>query len=283
MQPTALCGDRQVAIAEPAHQVKRLLRRLLLCEPQRVLRHVLLDDRPHVRRCAEKPVRGHQPRQRLVRPLEVVPLHEEGESALAVREVRKHRPRQKLVPQRLPKPLDLPERLRVLRAALHVPYPMKSQLLLEVRLSPPRRVLPPLVRQDLLRLSVRGNPALEGLHHELRPLMVRQPVRHDEARVVVHEGREVQPLVAPQQKREDVRLPELVRLRPLEAPRRVLSRSTHRPALHQPRLVQDPPHLRLRHAQRLEARQRVPDPPRPVLRVRFPHRHDRVPLHRLSR
>ena len=54
--------------------------------------------------------------------------------------------------------------------------------------------------------------------------MVGERVGDDEARVVVHERREVQALVATEQEREDVRLPELVGLGALEAPWRVLTR-----------------------------------------------------------
>ena len=47
--------------------------------------------------------------------------------------------------------------------------------------------------------------------------MVRHHQRHDVARAVVHEGGDVQALMAAQEEGEDVRLPELVRLRALEA------------------------------------------------------------------
>jgi hypothetical protein len=40
----------------------------------------------------------------------------------------------------------------------------------------------------------------------------------DEAGAVIEERGDVHPLVAPQEKREQVGLPELVRLRPLEPP-----------------------------------------------------------------
>jgi hypothetical protein len=117
--------------------------------------------------------------------------------------------------------------------------------------------------------------------------MVRHRVPHHEARVVVHEARKVEALVPPQEKREDVGLPELIRLRSLEAPRPVLVRLRLRPRLrHQPLLVQDPPHLRLAHPEPLEARQYRLDPSRPVLRVLLAHlRHrgaSRLPSRRVS-
>lgn len=282
-QPVGPRRDREVPVPQPAHQVERLLQRLLLREPQRVRLHAPLHRRPHLRRAAEEAVRRHQAREPLVRPLEVVPVDEEPEPPRAVREVGEHRPRQELLPQRLPEPLDLPQGLRVLRPALQVSDPLPPQLLLERRRPAPGRVLPPLVGQDLPRRPVGRHGPVERLQHQRRPLMVRQRVPHHEPRVVVQERRQVQPLVPPQQEREQVRLPQLVRQGPLEAPLRLLPRRHRLPLLEQPLLVQDPPHLALRHPQRLEPPQHVPDPPRPVLRVLPPQLRHRLPLRRRPR
>ncbi len=46
---------------------------------------------------------------------------------------------------------------------------------------------------------------------------MRHHQRHQVARVVVHEGGDVEPLVTPQQEGEDVRLPQLIRLGALKA------------------------------------------------------------------
>jgi hypothetical protein len=281
LQPAASGGDRQVLIAQPPDQVEGLLRRPLEREPCGVLRHRVLHRRPHLRRQPEESIRGRQPFDALVRPLEVVAIDEEPQPTVTVRKIRKHRPRQKFLPQRLPEALDLPQRLRVLRTALDVLDALPSQLLRERRLSAPRHVLPPLVRQNLPRRPVLRDASVQRLHHQLRPLPVRQRVRHDEARVVVHERRQVEPLVPPQKKREDVRLPQLVRHRPLETPRRVLPRRLlSRPIRQQPLFVQDPSHHRLRHPQRLEALQHVADPSRPVLRVLPPKLGYRLALRR---
>jgi len=203
-----------------------------------------------------------------VRTLEVVRVDEEHQPPLTVGKVSKDRPRQKLVPQRFPESLDFPERLRVLRPALDVSNALAPKLLLEFRAPPPCRVLPALVRQDFLRVAVGRDAAPERLHHQARPLMMRHRVRHHEARMVVHEADHVEPLVTAQEKREDVRLPELIRLRSLEAPGAVLVGLRRRACLrHQPLLVQDPTHLCLTHPEALEARQHRLDAPRPVLRV----------------
>lgn len=278
MQARSLRGDGEVAVSEAPHEVERLLRRALVREAQRVGLHALLDGCPHVRRGQEEAVGGDQTSQRLVRALEVVSSNEQSEPPLAVREVREHRPRQELVPQCLPEPLHLAQRLRVLRPALHVADALPPKLHLEVRLTAPRGVLTPVVRQYLLRRPVRRDPPSQRLQHQLRTLMMRERVGHDEPRVVIHERGQVQPLLPPQQEREDVRLPQLIRLRALESSHRVLALHTRLARLDEPRLVQDRAHLRLRDSERLEPRKRVPDPARPQLRVLLPQRHDRRAL-----
>jgi hypothetical protein len=96
--------------------------------------------------------------------------------------------------------------------------------------------------------------------------------------VVVHEADQVEPFVTPQQEREEVRLPQLVRLRPLEPPLRLLPRGRLRLCLEQPLLVEDPPHHALRDAERLEPPEDIADAPRPELRVLFLQRLHGAPL-----
>jgi hypothetical protein len=83
--------DRQLLIAELAHDVERLLRRPLMRETQRVRRDVLLDRRSHLRRRLEEAIRRHHAIEPLMRPLEIVSLHEQREPLFAVHEVVKHR------------------------------------------------------------------------------------------------------------------------------------------------------------------------------------------------
>jgi hypothetical protein len=213
-----------------------------------------------------------------MRPPEVVGLHEERHPPLAVLEVGKHRTREEFVPQRLPKALDLAQRLRMVGPALDVLDALALELPLEVRPPAPGHILAALVRQDLARRTVFGDPARQGFQNQRRALVVRHHQGHHVARVVVHEGRHVQPLVPTQQEGEDVRLPELIRLRALEA---LLARTRFgyksRDALDQSFLVQDSPHRRLRDAQTLKARHQVPDAPCAMLRVLLPRRHHRRP------
>jgi hypothetical protein len=222
-QPALRRRDRQLSIAQLAHEVEGLLRRPLVRHAKRVVRDALLDRRTHLRRRAKESIRRHETLDALMRTMEVVGVDEELDPSLTVGEVREDRLREKLVPERLPEALDLAERLRMLRPTLDVTDALASQLLLEFRLASPRRVLPTLVGEDLARSAVGCDSPSQRLHHELASLMVRECVRDEKTRVVVHEAREVQPVVASQQKREDVRLPHLIRLRALEASHRMLA------------------------------------------------------------
>jgi hypothetical protein len=238
-------GDAQVAVAQATHEVKGLARRLLPRQTQRVLLHVLLDGRLHLRRRLEKPVGRYQSRDPPVRTLKVVGVHEKTHPLAQVIEIRKHRPGQKLVPQRLPKPLDLPQRHRVLGPTSDVADPLTLQDPLEARLPAPGRVLAAVVGQELLRPAVLGYRTLQRFQHELGTLVVGQRPAHHEPRAVVHEARQVHSLVAAQQKREDVRLPHLVGTGPLEAARRLGCPRPGRPdGFQQAFLLQDPAHRR---------------------------------------
>lgn len=155
---------------------------------------------------------------------------------------------------------------------------MEVELALEVRLAAPGGVLTPLVGENLARLAPRRDASLERLDDEIRALMVREVVRDDEARVIVHERRHVEALVTAQQEREDVRLPHLVGLGALEAARRVLARARRLPRLDETSLVQDAPDRRLRDADRLESGEQVTDAPRAELRIGLAHRDDGLAL-----
>ena len=166
----------------------------------------------------------------------------------------------------------------MVRPALHVRDAVAAQLRLELRRAAPRRVLPALIGEDLPRCAVLRDPARERLEHQRAALVMRHRQAHQIARVIVEERRHVNPLVAAQQEREQVRLPQLVRLRPLEAlhrrpPPRLALRSLRR--LHTS-LAQDPPHRRRRGPKPEEASHHVADPPATGLRLQRLHRHDRA-------
>ena len=155
-------------------------------------------------RCLEESVRGHETVECLMRPLEVVVADEVLEPLLRVHDMREHRAAQELVPQRLPEPLHLAKRLRMLRSTADVLNAHPLERFLELGPSSPHRVLTPVVSQHLARLAKRSDTTLERLHHERRLLMVCERVPNDEATVVVHEHARIQTLGATKSKREDV-------------------------------------------------------------------------------
>lgn len=112
--------DAEVLVAEATDQIKRLLRCLLLREPQRVRFDLPFDGRTDLRRGPEESVRRDMSVDALVRALEVVVLDEELDASKTVREVSEDRLAQKLVPQRLPEAFDLAEGLGMLWTALAV-------------------------------------------------------------------------------------------------------------------------------------------------------------------
>jgi hypothetical protein len=259
--------DRQPLIAELTDDVKRLADRLLEREAERIRRDRALDLRTHVSGGLEKAICRDESVERLVRPLEVVVRQVVRESVLRVDSMGEYRATQKLVPQGLPEALDLAERLRMLWPASDVVDAHPRERLLEFRLSAPHRVLPTVVGQNLGRLVVGRHAAFEGLHHQRRLLVVRECVSDDESTVVVHEHAHVQPLCASEPKREDVRLPQLIRRRAFESTRPVLARLCRCRCLDEAFVVEDAPYLLLRDTECLEAGQYVPDASRSPLLV----------------
>lgn len=276
LQTAASGRDREVPIAKAANEVKGLARRLLSCQAQRVLGHRRLDRRAHLRRRAEEAIGGRQPLHRLVRPLEVVVLNKQRRSPLAVLEVREHGPREELLPHRLPEALDLAAGLRVVRPALHMADAMAPELFLEARLASPRRVLAPLVGENLARRPIVRDATGQSFHHERTPLVVRHHQTHEVARVIIEERRHVEPLVLAQQEREEVRLPELVGLGALEAALARPGIALHRRSqLRQALAFQHPAHRRVGGANTEETSHHIANAPAPGIgleTLRFDHR-----------
>lgn len=163
-----------------------------------------------------------------------------------------------------------------MRPALDVPDAVALELGLELGITPPAGVLPALVGQDLARHAVLGDPARERLQHQRAALMMGERQTHQIARVIIEERRHVQPLVLPEQEREQVRLPQLVRLSALEAMRTWLRLGPRlRPGSGQAFLLQHPPYRGGRCAQSKVALQHIPDPATAGRRLRTLRRHDR--------
>jgi hypothetical protein len=100
-------------------------------------------------------------------------------------------------------------------------FDMRDPIFFQLRLKPagaaPSRVLPTIVRQHLLRWLELAHGDSIHFDNRLSRGTAEQIRTHDEPRVIIHEGDEVG-ILATQPEREDVRLPHLIRRRPLEEP-----------------------------------------------------------------
>jgi len=270
-------ADRQRLLAQLSRQVKGLHRRLLARQAQGVLGHLRLDRCAHGGCGSEEPIGGRQSRKRLMRPVEVVVLYEQVHPPLTVLEVSEHGAREQLLPQRLPEPLDLPAGLRMMRPALYVLDAVTLQLRFELGRAAPGRVLAALIGQDLPRRSVLGDAAAQCLEHQHASLVMRDRKTHQIPGVIVQERRNIQPLVPAKQEREQIRLPQLVRLRPLEVLHLHLAPY---PSLCRLRLdafgLQHPAHGRRRHADTQKSPHQVPDAPASGTRAGRMRRQDRL-------
>jgi hypothetical protein len=261
-------ADRQLPIAELTCDVERLARRLLARQTQRILGHLRLDARAHHGARPEEPVGRRESLKRLMRPLKVVVLDKKAHAPLAVLEVGEHRAREQFLPQGLPEPLDFPAGLRMVRPALHVLDTMTLKLRLELRAAAPGGVLPPLIRQYLPRRSVLGDAARQRLQHQHTTLVMRHGQAYEIPRVIIQERRYVDPLVLAQQEREQVRLPQLVRLRSLEVLDNLLTPHTAWCHLCLDAFgLENPPHRRCGSADPQEPPHQVPDTPAAPMRL----------------
>jgi hypothetical protein len=179
--------------------------------------NALLDGFPQLGLYLEVPVRRAQPAKPLVRTLVVVVLHPLADTLLSVLETGKLGPAQELLENRLPEPLDLAQRHRVVGPRLDVPNPVLLQLSLKPARAPPRRVLTAVVRQHLTgRVVLRYRPTVH-LKHVLARLAPEKVKPRDIPRIVV-DVPDQEGVPAPKAKRKNVRLPQLVRRGTLEEP-----------------------------------------------------------------
>jgi hypothetical protein len=164
----------------------------------------------------------------------------------------------------------------MVRPTLHVLDAVAPQLFLEIRRAAPGRVLPALVGQDLARRAVIRNAARQRLHHQRAALVMRHRKAHQIAGVIVEKRSDVDTLVLPQQKREEVGLPQLVWLGALEASLLGSGFWSRRLALlRQPFFLQHPAHRRFRRPDAEETFHHVANPSAAGLRLRRLRHDDR--------
>jgi hypothetical protein len=173
--------------------------------------HVLLDRGLHLLPDLEEPVRGTESFKALVRTAVVVVFHPVGKAILGFIEGLEPASGKELVLQRLPEAFDLPQRLRMMGLRTDVVDVILGQFLLELRLSAPRGVLPPVVGKKLRRNPVFPGRAPVHFQHILRALATVQPDPGDIPGVIIDKPDDVGQFVVEREGR-DVALPERIRL-----------------------------------------------------------------------
>jgi hypothetical protein len=193
-----------------AHHIKWQLRLAAQRHLKKVLLDALLDGLAKLALYLKIPVGRTQSADALMRPLVVVILHPLADTFLSVLKTAELRTAQKLQEDRLPEPLDLAQRHRVVWLRFDVVDPVFLQLRLKPAGPAPRRVLTSVVRQHLLRwVILRGCPAVH-LDHVLRRLAAKQIKARDISGIIV-DIPDQKGVPASETKRKYVRLPELVR------------------------------------------------------------------------
>jgi hypothetical protein len=201
-----------------AHHVERQPRLAAKCHLKKVLLDALLDRFTKLALYLKIPVSRAQAAQPLVRPLVVVILHPLPDTLLSVLETCELRSAQELHEDRLPEPLDLAKRHRVVRPRFDVPNTVLLQLRFKPAGPPPRRVLTPVVSQHLARRVVLRYRSPVHLDHVLARLAPEQ-IQASNITGIIVDIPDQKGVPAPKTKRENVRLPELVRRGPLEKSR----------------------------------------------------------------
>ena len=233
----ALLGpDHHRLTAHAAHHVKGIHGPTAKRELERIFLKTLFDRLPQLVGDLEEPIGRTQSPDPLMGPLVVVVLNPQRGAFHRLFEAVKLRPLQELPQHRLPEPLDLAQRHRVVRPGADVFDTVFLQLLLKPSLPPPVGVLPAVIGQHLLGNPVLGHRPPVGLKHVLGRLAAVQAQGCHVAAVIVDEADQVG-VVASQPDSQNVALPELVRPGSLEEARlgRILLR-LDRGLLHQPPL-----------------------------------------------
>jgi hypothetical protein len=162
--------DYHRPVAHPAHHIDRLLRLAPQCQLLQVRLHPFFHHLAHLLLDRKKTIRRTHPVYPLMRPLMVVIFYPPGDPFPRRLERVELRTAQELLPDRLPEPLDFPKRLGVVGLAAKMMDPVLLQFMLESRLSPPVRVLPPIVRQHFLGHPILTRASTVDLQHVLRRL-----------------------------------------------------------------------------------------------------------------
>jgi hypothetical protein len=210
-----LLGDHHTLLSDSSHHVERPLGTAVQRDLFGVVLHALLDHLTQMLLNVKKSVGRTDPLDPLVRPLMIVIANPETDPFPCFLQPLKARMAEELIPDALPEPLHFAQRLRMMGRTANVMDPITLQFFRELALPAPTGILPPVVRQHLPRHSVFGYRATVCLDDLLGPLASEQSPADNVSGMIVQEGDQVG-VALKQPKREDIALPELVRLGPFE-------------------------------------------------------------------
>jgi hypothetical protein len=117
---------------------------------------------------------------------------------------------QELPPDRPPKPLNLTQRLGMVRSRSHVLDSLAFEYLLEPGFSAPSGKLPSVVRQDLPWRTPLANGALDHFQHGIRSLLPKQPVANHVSGVIVDDAYQVYRIHSLEVECKDINLPHCI-------------------------------------------------------------------------
>jgi len=160
--------DHQRLLAHTANHVEWLLHLAVPRQRLHVGRHAAFDHGAFFLLDREEAVGRAESVQSLMRPPMVVVLHPPREALPRLVERLEACLDEELVLERLPQPLDLAQRLRMLRRAANVVDVILSQFFLEGRLPAPTGVLPTVVGQHLRGRSILAHRMSVDIQYILR-------------------------------------------------------------------------------------------------------------------
>jgi hypothetical protein len=181
------------------------------CQPQRILIATLTKRLFHILGQTVEPVGRSRPVNPLMRALMIIKVDPMIDPLTRVGERCEVCLFQKLPPDRLPEPLDLAQRHRVVRGTAYVRDPLLFEHPLKTRLTAPGDKLPPIVAEDLSRRAPLPDRPFEHLEHRIGTLLAEQSPAYQEARVVVDDPDQVHAVHTFELEGEDIDLPQRIR------------------------------------------------------------------------
>ena len=143
------------------------------------------DHRPQLFGHGKESIRRTEAVERLVGPLVVVVLHPQPNPLPRLVEAVELGATEKLLPNRLPEPLHLAQRHRMMRPTAEVMHPVFLQFLFEACLPTPRGVLPAVVGEHLLGHAVLPGGRAVDLQHVFGRLAAEQTQADKVARMII--------------------------------------------------------------------------------------------------